>query len=418
MVPLTPRLTWVLAALTALFIAIKPVTAAPPLVCEAFVAPNMVHERSNMFRVDGLSDPDGAAVEGGALCGGTFEGWNWQVRGAVTYEDGDWDPDPTIRRLSHAFEIDDQWTFTIGKEPRGWDGAYVAQPLDFLGDVKDYVDIKDRLGELEPSILAAVDYFGEDWTLSAVVGENRTYDQKRVQMILTAERNLGGTNVQALLQKTPEQPLGLGGGLSSVIGQSLELHFSVFARQGTARPIHRSLVDGDFRFFPSANNPIGAHRINDDKWYPRWVTGGQWTAVSGLNFLAEWMHDQRGLNSTQWNRLKRLTDFHASGNAFGVSGEAIDGNLRYDAASIRVGGNMRDYLFLRASYPVEQWEFEANALTNLHDASVSSGLRVTREIRDDLIAWLELRANLGRDGTEFGEVPTGHSVFLAIKKFF
>jgi hypothetical protein len=398
--------------------------AAEDIHCEAFGKVESSRARSSTLNPDGSLTIVTKSNELGSLCDGAHFGWNWQVRAAAreqwdTSNSDSSDYEIVLRQAYRTFDLGDQWTLTAGRKLRGWDTGYSAQPIDFLGEKKNSADLEDRLSERTPSVFLAFDHIGDDWTNSVIFAENRLYEKKRPQILLTAETNRHGTNLQLILQKTSDQPWGGGGGASTVIGKALELHGSFFGRRGTARPIHLSLINDDFRFYGPGENPVSEHRLHDGTWYPQWVVGGQWTAESGLNLLMEWTHDSSGLTPEKWRQLLALSGFHAGGAAFGVPPAGIRGNVAFDAATLsRVGGTMQDYAFARAVYPFTQFDAEAYALINAYDRSSAAGVRFTYKVSRRFQSWLDLRWNRGHDGTEFGEVPVARSMLLGFRYFF
>lgn len=396
-----------------------PAHAEDELHCQAIGVAENNHARATTFRTNGLIDRPGNSLEGIGICGGTVERFVWEVRASGFGQDDGYATDALyLRQLYRRFEINEDWGLTAGRGLRAWDVGYVAQPTDFLGSGKSIYDLEDRLSQRRTSTFAALDHFVDGWTLNAIVGQYHGFDRSLPQAILSADADIKGTHMTLLGQKTRYQPVGVGADISSVIGQSLELHASGFARQGTDRPIHQSLLDNDFRFYPSGSTPVSSWRRDDERWYPRWVVGGQWTDDSGLNLMLEWKYDASGLSKSQWNRLMSLTDFHANGGQLGVSSSAINGNLKNDAATMQSNGTMRSYLFLRAAYPQEWLESEIHTLINLADGSSNWGVRFTHNLTDSVKSWIEFNANVGSGHQEFAQVPLARNVLLALSTTF
>ena len=395
------------------------VLEAAELRCEAIGVARDNHARPGSFRVGDLIAQSGPSGEGIGLCGGTVEGLVWEVRADGFAQTSGYATDRLyLRQLYRRFPLAEDWAVTVGRGLRGWDVGYVAQPVDFLGQSKNIYDLEDRFSERKTSAYAALDHFVDDWTLTGTLGQYRLYDRSLPEAIFTAETDIDGTHLLLITQKTRYQPAGGGGAISSVIGQALELHASGFARQGTDRPIHLSLINDESRFFPAGDNPVAAWRLHDARWYPRWVVGGQWTDDSGLNLMAEWTHDASGLTKNQWTQLMALTDFHANGARFGVPAAGIAGNLKDDAATLGQNGSMQDYLLLRVDYPLIWLETELRSLINLQDGSTSWGLRLTHNLSDNMRAWLQFDCNLGGGRSEFAQVPLGHDGLLAVSVIF
>lgn len=338
----------------------------------------------------------------------------WQLRADEIRSEGGGERHAlALRHLYRRIEVDDSWSVTLGKAARGWDFGYAAQPLDFLGDPRDVNDVEDRFHLRKASVFGGVDYASGNSTYGLVIGEYRQTGDNQPQVIATAETQFGATHVLAVAQKPEEQPPGIGAGFSTVVGQSLELHGSAFFRQGTARKIHRSLLDGRKTFYRKGDDPIADWRAASTRWFPRWVTGGQWTAESGLNVVTEWLHDESGLSRDQWSLLRDLADFHAAGASLGLPGDAIEGNLRNDARTLSLGGSMRDYVFLRLALPFGGMDGELRTLVNAADLSTSWGIRLTWPFGQGARLWLDASLNAGRTGTEFNEVPAARAAVLA-----
>lgn len=383
--------------------------------CEAIATATDRAERTGMFRVSGLAADRGWSKRAVGLCGGAVEEVVWRGRAEAALDpDGHERHRIELRHLYRSFAVEEGWTATLGKAPRGWDVGYAAQPIDFLGDRKSVRDPEDRLGERKASAFAALDHTAGPWSAFAVFGEYRLAGDRRPQFILSAERNFGALHAQAITQAPRGEPPGLGGAVTQVIGQALELHASGFVRQGNDRPVHQGVVaDEGFRLFRRGEQPVAAWQADDGRLFPRWVAGGQWTSEDGLNLVAEWVHDRRGLSRSQWHRLAALTDLHAA-----APPAAADGNLRFDASSLWPAGTMRDYAFLRAAKSVAGVDAEARALVNLADGSADLGLRLTLPILERFRLWLDLDAAVGRPRSEFGSVPGAATALLAASATF
>lgn len=406
------------AALAAIALAVLvPSTSAPAAPvdgCEIVGAATLAAERrSALVPVPGLAE-DGASATAVAVCGGSVAGAAWEVTGRQSGREGGDDRRALrLTRLSRSVPLDDAWSVTVGKTPRGWDVGYAAQPLDVLGQSRRLGDLEDRLHEREHSVLAALDYSTGNAAFSLIVADDRQAGVAQGQLIALAERQIGPTRLLGVAQKPETQPPGIGGGFSSVVGAALELHGSAFVRQGSVHPVHRSLVDDRPAFFAPGEDPVGAWRHDSGRLYARWVVGGQWTHASGLNVLAEWLHDGARLSRREWGQLRSLARFHASGAALGVPPEGVAGNLRHDARLLSPDGAMRDYAFVRLSRPFEGWDGEVRALVNAVDLSTAFGLRLTVPVHATARLWLDASATAGRPGSEFGEVPAAGTVTLA-----
>lgn len=382
--------------------------------CEVVGAATVdVARQGDMVPLTGLAD-DGSSVAAVAMCGGRAGGVTWEVTAQQTVrEGGDDRRSLRLTRLSRSIHLDDAWRLTVGKTPRGWDVGYAAQPLDFLGQSRRLGDLEDRYHEREASVLAALDYSTGEAGYSLIVADDRQDEDRQLQVIALAERQVGATQLLGVVQKPEKQPLGVGGGFSTVVGAALELHGSAFFRQGSAHPVHRSLLDNQPAFFRAGDEPVGAWRRESGRVFPRWVVGGQWTHESGLNVVAEWVHDGAKLSGAEWSRLRSLTRFHALGARLGVPSAGVDGNLRHDARVLSPDGAMRDYAFVRLSRPFNGWDGEVRGLVNMVDFSTALGLRVTIPVGPAARVWLDASANVGRTGSEFGEVPAVGAITLA-----
>ncbi len=397
-----------------------PVRAAPVDRCEVVGAARLeVDRQGGMIPLPGLAD-DGGSVTAVAVCGGRAAGVAWEVTGRQTVREGGDDRRALrLTRLSRSVPLDDAWSLTVGKTPRGWGVGYAAQPLDFLGQSRRPGDLEDRYHEREASVLAALDYTAGAVGYSLIVADTRQSREPQLQVIALAERQVGATHLVAVAQKPERMAPGLGGGFSSVIGAALELHGSAFFRQGSEHPVHRALLDnrpaffGPSTFFAAGETPVGPWRRDSGRVYARWVVGGQWTHETGLNVVAEWLHDGARLSGAEWSRLRALTRFHASGAALGVPPAGVEGNLRHDARLLAPDGAMRDTAFLRLSRPFDGWDGEVRALVNAVDFSSALGLRVTVPLRGAARVWLDAAATVGRPGSEFGEVPAAGAITLA-----
>ena len=387
--------------------------------CDLFLDYDTTADRAGLLNPRDILGISRHGAETAAACSASLGALHGELRPSWQRENGETSTTMLVRQLYADLPVASPATLTVGRRMRGWDVSYVAQPIDFWGERKDFHDLEDRLRQLRASSLVAFDHIDQSWTLGAAAGEDlrRTDGKAGNQAVLTAETEVGSSHLQFVTQRTPDQPWGFGGGISRVIGSALELHASYFGRYGTERPIHRALLDGDLRYYTAAEQPVDSYRLHDGHWYGQSVVGGQWTAENGVNLLLEWLHDDSGLSRSQWNRLMDLGAFHAAGAGRGVPQSAVDGNLKFDALALAQGPAMRDYLFGRIASDFAGGTVEVYALVNAADRSTSSGLRLTVKPTPRAEAWLDYRANGGGGRSEFGTVPSARTALLALRYF-
>lgn len=415
---MSPPLRFLPLALALVLTLLPSLAAAVEPQCEAIAAVRADTERRTaMAPLSGLAE-DGASLLGVGVCAGRTAAATWEVTARQDMREGGEDRRALrVTRLSRRFHLDDAWSLTLGKEARGWDVGYAAQPLDVLGQAPLGGGLEDRLHEREASVLVALDGALGDSGFSLIVADDRRDPASAAQIIALAERQIGQAHVLALVQKPERQSPGAGAAVSTVVGAALELHASAFVRRGSDRPIHRALLDGRPAFFGPGATPVADWRRDDGTLFAQGVAGGQWTAESGLNVVAEWIHDGAKLSRSQWARLRALTRFHANGAALGVPPAGVTGNLRDDARMLSPGGAMRDYAFVRLSQPFDGWDGEVRALVNAADGSAALGLRVTVPLaglgNGAARLWVDATTTAGRAGSEFGEVPAAQSLTVA-----
>ncbi|MEO5378857.1 MAG: hypothetical protein H7832_13900 [Magnetococcus sp. DMHC-6] len=376
-----------------------------------------------------LQQPDHEAEMALVLAGDLYD-FRYAIRAPLTAEhlqdhgSENWhsEADPTLLEFAKELDLGNNSSLIIGKTNLQWDVGYAAHPIGFFDKEVELSDIEDRLRRTEGQPLIALTHIEQAWDLTAVlardtISEEDGEEQGLTQWAVKAGTQWGLTNLTLLLQKPEGERIGVGGAATYVVGNDIELHGSLFARKGTRRPIHQSLLNALLRYYEPDEQPVDAWRIQDDKWYPRWVVGSQWTSQNLYNLLIEWVHDAQGLNHEEWKNFLSLARFHEKGG-INIPEQAVSGNLALDALTLRNQGSRQDYLFLRILKSGQEWEPSLSSFIGLADGSYSINARLTYAGATNWQIWSDARINIGPPDTEFQLVPESGFISLTYRYIF
>ena len=382
--------------------------------------------RKGVLSPDNILDRKDFGSETALITSAQWEGLNLRIRVADEFDhhDGGWrnDGDFDIQELSYEFVVPDGYRLSLGKLSESWHVGYAFHPLGFFETELNRDDLSERFKRSEglPTIVGG--YLADSWdmtltysddTLNTRDGFNRGLRQWGARLGMLSR---SGLETSLVMQKPEHQKIGFGGSAVYVFGNSLEVHGSVFARQGTRRPLHKGIQNGELTIYTA--DPYEEARLKDDKWYARSLVGLQWTSDDQINVVLEWSHDRRGLNSNQWDQWKNMVNFHASSGSLGVSTAGVNGNLKYDAQTLLETGTRQDYIFMRVTKGGWDWTPEASVLFGVADASAIWSARLAYTAATDWDAEVFSQFSTGSSNSEFGISPNKGTLGAALRYHF
>ncbi|MCW9033744.1 MAG: hypothetical protein OQJ97_05945 [Rhodospirillales bacterium] len=339
-------------------------------------------------------------------------------------DEGGWsnDGDFDIQELVWEFDLPSQYRLSMGKLSEAWHVGYAFHPLGFFESELNRDDLSERFKRSEGLPTAVAGYIADDWDLTLAYsndfenardGFNKGLHQwgARVGMLMDS-----GMEASLVVQKPEKQDVGFGGSVVQVFGNDLEIHGSLFMRQGTRRPLHTAVKNNQLAFHTS--DPYQEFRRDDGKWYPRSVLGLQWTSSNLINVVFEWGHDERGLDNDQWKQWKQQVRYHANGSTLGVPQSGVSGNLKYDAETLLSSGTRQDYLFLRLTKGGMDWTPEVSALVGAADGSAVWNARLAYTAATTWETEVYGRINSGNSGSEFSMGPDKGAIGLGFRYHF
>ncbi len=332
---------------------------------------------------------------------------------------GRWnDTSAEIQELYTTFGVLEGVKATVGKSFLSWDVSYASKPVNFFARKTDYMDIRDYRRRIVGVPMVALSWTGKAGTLTGVVASDCAEDTDRGQWAFRAQGHTGAAEVAALIRGRSGGPVGFGGTLTCVQGQSLELHGSLFLIRGTDSRVHRVANSNSFSSFDPGLLAVYTTGTAHYRWVPHLVLGAQYTTESLFNVLVEYIHDGSGLSGSEWDHLLKAADDLSVVRALGAPRAAVEGNLCNIAAALRPRLTRRDYLFVRGSRMWGKTEGSVGALIGLADGGVTLSGTLSYQPESTWDVWAEFHRNMGPKRSEFGEVPERMRLTLMLRFLF
>ena len=382
--------------------------------------------RTGILNPDNILDQRGLGSETALVTETRWQGLALRLRMAEEFQhhDGGWrkTDDLDLQELSYEFNLPSRYRLSVGKLSEAWHVGYAFHPLGFFEPQLNRDDLSERFKRNEgvPAIVSG--YLADNWDFTLAYsndfknsrdGFNKGLHQWAARVGMLTDN---GMEYSLVAQKPEGQNIGFGGTGVQVFGNDLEVHGSIFLRQGTRRPLHSAVRNNQLVF--ETENPYQAFRIDDDKWYARSVVGLQWTSADLVNVILEWNHDGRGLDDQRWEQWKDLVRFHANGADLGVSNTAINGNLKFDAETLLESGARQDYVFLRLSKGGGDWSPEVSVLVSVADGGAMWNARLAYTAATTWEAEVFSRISSGSSGSEFSMGPNKGSFGVGFRYHF
>ncbi|MBI5109867.1 MAG: hypothetical protein HZA62_14110 [Rhodocyclales bacterium] len=303
--------------------------------------------------------------------------------------------------------------FSVGKKVLSGDVAYGFRPIDVL-------QRESRL-QLAPTSLEGIpmlswDNFSTDGAWSLVIAnpghQRRGVAREDGSVALKLYRHEGMADIHGVLRHSRRLGVELGGAVSVVPGEALELHASLLQQRRGERLV------------PLADGAGGAQLLNADAALavetpanPRKaLVGGTWTTEAGYSLLGEVWWDGTAPDAADWQRLYRQSAQRAA--MLGLPGVPAAAVAGASAASLRIfdqGNLLRRGVLARLAWSdsASGWSASLDLLGSLNDG----GRTLTAAV-----AWqgerLRFDAGLRRYGgpgdSAFGLLPDRTAAFVGL----
>jgi hypothetical protein len=378
----------------------------------------MTSARSSRFNPSDVLGSDRTLITGAVVFSPAVAGIEGRLRleAARDIGHGKWiDTSAEIQELYTTFGVLEEVQATVGKSFLSWDVSYASKPVNFFARETDYMDIRDYRRRIVGVPMVALSWTGMAGTLTGVVASDCAEDTGQGQWALRAQGHAGGAEMAALIRGRFGGPVGFGGTLTYVQGQSLELHGSLFLSRGRGLRV-RHIAASDL-FDPEAPAIYMTGPV-PNRWIPNLVLGAQYTTESLFNVLVEYIHEGSGLSGSEWDCLLRAADNLSVARALGAPQAAVEGNLRNLATALRPRLIRRNYLFVRGSRTWGKTEGSVGALIGLADGGVTLSGTLSYQSESTWDVWAEVRRNMGPNRSEFGEVPERMRLTLMLRFLF
>lgn len=194
----------------------------------------------------------------------------------------------------------------------------------------------------------------------------------RFNYVLTAASDL-----TLIAHKKKNKKTGFGSGIRTIVNDNLQTYGSFFIRQGTTKATHLGVLNNNKNLI-AISNPIGEHRKDDDKYYPRAMLGLQFTTDNNLDVIAEISYDKRGMDNAEWDTYKALVNNHKMLNA------PADANLVWDLSLVNDKTGLRQYYsFIRLEKTFDNYKFGFSSNIG-QDLSALNRVKFHYDIGDNL----------------------------------
>jgi hypothetical protein len=346
---------------------------------------NVSHQQASTSGVNpaDLFGITGWTAETAVVLEANYQGFAARTRAVASVRNGSTRTDLRFQELSWRGQIAGNWVLTLGKTQLQWDTAQSIQPVGFFQRDVDIADVTDSAGRSEGLPLAAITWLGDGLSVSAAFsddtgsqadGFNRGLRQAAVRVSV----DVHDTSYAFIGRWVDGDGVGLGATLSTPLTETLLFNASLYAEQGSRRPIHRLV----FSEIPglATEDPNQPLRAVTDALYVRAAAGVNLGLPGGLTFAAELTHDSAGLSPAQWRRFLALISLHSNTLANpALRGRAI-ANLGWDARAFIRSGARQSYAYGRVAWRGDATDLSLTARIGLADgawlASVRAGWRL------------------------------------------
>jgi len=332
---------------------------------------------------------------------GGYGNLHWSLRGSLHQADHSEGVKGFVDELSYDLFVDG-WEFSLGRRRIEWGIGYAIRPLDVIA--------QGQRQHYQTSYESGVDLVEANWfgleSSWQFVALYRPADQQELPDAGGAElaaryyRLWGDVDLHAIVHGVEGGAHGLGGGLSWVVGDALELHLAGLIRRKAhhwAQDDYQSLTEIT-RLRP-IHNPLLL------------LMGGNWSHEGGITLMVEGWYDERGYSSHTWEQLQQLNQQKQL-----IPDPALQSLSRLsDSRHYLAPSLLRQNLFFRLSQDNETIDPSLSIQWTPEDGGSVLTLQIDSQILNDLTATLALRQFGGTRGSAYGESGLGQQIYLGLE---
>ncbi len=334
------------------------------------------------------------------------------------------DYESSIRELSYDLSLSDNFDVTVGRKILKWGPGYAFNPTGVVEPQRSPSDPSDRLDQNVGRTLISLNAFFGKSSLTFVYLNDAQFHSGDFRWgehdyAVRAYTFLNGLDLAGILHYRQGDRLEAGTNWSYVIGQNLELHGEFLGKEGSSTAYHEILFSDNAEQIFSSDPYITPFDHSSEIFY-KLLVGGQYTFENGLNIAVEYYRNEEGLSKSEWNQWMKFVKFQDDIQQ-GLIPEPpqMIGPSRYNLLwaleTLSPRGTMRDYLFGREYYAIDNWSIEFIQLMNADDASVVLVPTVSYRVSEFLSLYVRFTSFLGQNDSEYGALFTRYSTNLGIQ---
>jgi hypothetical protein len=337
--------------------------------------------------------------------------WKWGnskwVVSPLLKVNGEGDIDIQLRECFLTFEKGN-FEITAGRGIIKLGTGYMFTPISVITPERSIADPEDSLRSNRGVELLKLDYYRENFNISAMVFKKETW--KNAALLIYYHWK--GIDWYGIVYYPDHKKWECGAAFSTTIGDRVEIHGEWMLLKQSPAAFHPVYFEND----PRTSYPLPPLYDPGTGHYHEFLLGAAVT-FKNLNIIAEYYHKDWGLKPAWWNRLKTYYQFNFENNTDPFQSPDILSGLSVIREGTR--GLMRDYLFVRASTIIKKnTDLPGILFINLHDASTVAILQLENRLSEGVYVYLKPMFFIGKQGTEFKESWYCHSLHLGIRGVF
>jgi hypothetical protein len=294
---------------------------------------------------------------------------------------------------------------TAGKSIIKLGTGYMFTPISVITPERNISDPEDSLRSNQGVELVKLDYYLENFNLSAMVFKRKTW----ANAALMVYYHLLGIDWYGIVFYADYKKFEWGLAFSFTIGDNIEIHGEWMLHKRTPVDFHKVYFESD----PQVTYPTSPLYNPGPGNYNEFILGANIT-FKKINIIAEYYHRDWGLKPGWWDRLKTYYQFHIGNAPDPLQSLDISSGLSIIQQGTR--GLMRDYLFLRAAAFIKKdIDLSAILFMNLHDRSTVFLLNLENQVAEGIYLYLKPVFFIGKEGSEFKESWYCHSLQLGMR---
>lgn len=253
----------------------------------------------------------------------------------------------SVQELYASGELGD-WQFSAGRKVVAWDVGYGFRPNDVIAR-EERRTLLSTMTRGRPLIQA--EYFTAETAWSFVWVNPQSGRDARLgdeqALALRVYKRQGSADLHGFARWGENTGASLGAAISSVVGDSLELHASA-----------RTMQHSDGWRMDALGSPVASAnpwRLQRGNAATQALVGGSWTGENKLSLMAEAWWDGAALSDSQWRDWKTRNSALLS-LAGRAPAAAVAGNLAWQTQAFGNGSLRRRNVYARLAWDHEGWQ--------------------------------------------------------------